>query len=96
MAKTTDLNTASENPNAVTSELQAVTVAVAPAADLAPVEPIEYAEVVRARSKGHYGEIREVGDVFANDQNLATYPEDPNSWFEDADKPTEEKKAKRR
>jgi hypothetical protein len=47
----------------------------------------EYAEVVRARSKGHYDGVREVGDVFSNPRNLPTYPEDPKSWFEDADRP---------
>jgi len=55
----------------------------------------EYAETVRARSKGHYDGIREKGEVFENSRNLATYPEDKNSFFEDADRDPEwEVKAK--
>jgi hypothetical protein len=60
----------------------------------------EYAELVRARSKGEYNGVRVKGDVFANERNLPTYPEDPDSWIEDADRSVdweaEEKKANQR
>lgn len=46
----------------------------------------EYAEAVRARSKGEYNGLREKGDIFPNDRNLPTYPEDPASWIEDAER----------
>ncbi len=49
----------------------------------------EYAAVVRARYKGHYDGVRERGDVFDNVRNLPTYPEDKNSWFEDASRPVD-------
>lgn len=62
---------------------------VAQPATPAEEDETEYAEIVRARVKGHYDGIREVGEVFNNDRNLPTYPEDPNSWFEDADRDPE-------
>lgn len=60
----------------------------------------EYAELVRARGKGEYNGLKAKGDVFANDRNLPTFPEDPESWIEDADRDSEweakEKAEKRR
>lgn len=56
----------------------------------------EYAELVRARAKGEYNGLREKGDIFDNDRNLPTYPEDPNGWFEDADTPAEDEQPTRR
>lgn len=84
----------SGNPIQPTVPLQPVQVHVlqAPAA---AEDTTEYAELVRARSKGHYDGIREKGEVFDNPRNLPTYPEDKNSWFEDADRDPEwELKAK--
>jgi len=49
----------------------------------------DYAEIVRARSKGEYNGLKEKGAVFNNDRNLPTYPEDPASWIEDADRDPE-------
>lgn len=49
-----------------------------------PLDETEYAVQVRARERGEYNGLREKGDVFDNDRNLPTYPEDPRSWFEDA------------
>jgi hypothetical protein len=65
-------------------------VVVLPAAQPAAEEDdTEYAELVRARYKGHYDGVREAGEVFNNTRNLPTYPEDKNSWFEDASKPVD-------
>ena len=63
-----------------------------PAAPVAQevVVPYEYAFEVRARQKGEYDGIKEVGEVFDNTKNLPTYPEDRNSWFEDAAHAVEE------
>lgn len=73
------------------AQLAAAYTGTAPVATAAatPAEPVDYAELVRARQKGHYDGLREKGDVFNNDKNLPTYPEDPNSWFEDADRDPE-------
>lgn len=49
----------------------------------------DYAMLVRARDKGEYNGLKKKGDVFANDRNLPTYPEDPASWIEDADRDPE-------
>lgn len=80
-------------PIAATQALQAVTMLVPSAAQAAagpvpgsPEDTTEYAELVRARYRGHYDGVKEVGVVFSNDRNLPTYPEDPNSWFEDAER----------
>jgi hypothetical protein len=56
----------------------------------------EYAYDIRARAKGEYDGLREKGDVFENTKNLPTWPEDPNSWFEDASNPVSDGAEKRR
>lgn len=70
-----------------------IVVAAAPAAKAA--KNVEYAFDVRARFKGEYDGLREKGDLFENTKNLPTYPEDPNSWFEDADKPADDQPKRR-
>lgn len=83
-----------EAPPIVPSEQPApIVVAAAPAAK--KEDKTEYAYDVRARFKGEYDGLREKGDVFENSKNLPTYPEDPNSWFEDADKPSEDEPKRR-
>lgn len=58
---------------------------IAAAAPAVKVAPPKYARRVRAVRKGHYSGLREAGEEFDNDLNLATFPEDPNSWFEAAE-----------
>ncbi|KPU94703.1 hypothetical protein APR50_10495 [Variovorax paradoxus] len=90
---------APSNPRAVSQPLQSSLIAkgIQPGSS---EDDTEYAEVVRARAKGEYGGIKEKGEVFPNDRNLPTYPEDPTSWFEDAehdpDWEAKEKASKRR
>lgn len=76
------------NPRAVSAPLVAST-EIQKVVPGSPEDANNYAEVVRSRARGHYDGVREVGDVFANDRNLPTYPEDPNSWIEDADRPAD-------
>lgn len=83
------------NPRAVVQPVAPVPVVVQ-VPPPAPVDTTEYAYRVRARQKGHYAGLREVGDVFDNDLNLPTYPQDPASWFEDADAPPVEDAPRRR
>ncbi len=45
----------------------------------------QYPRLVRAIRKGEYNGVKEVGEEFDNDRNLAPFPEDPNSWFESAE-----------
>lgn len=78
------------NPRAFSQPVTSVPMLVQVQQEPKPADDTEYAERVRARSKGHYDGLREMGDVFDNPQNLATYPEDPNSWFEDATKPPQD------
>lgn len=84
------------NPRAASAPLESAAVKKLPADPLltkngkvrpgSSADDTEYAELVRARAKGEYGGIKEKGEVFNNDRNLPTYPEDPASWFEDADR----------
>lgn len=81
-------------PSAPMQSVQVLVPTAAAAADgkFAPGsadDDTEYAELVRARYKGHYDGVREPGEVFNNARNLPTYPEDRNSWFEDADRDPE-------
>jgi len=101
---------APSNPHAVSRPLESSDVKKLPADPLlvkngrvrpgSDADTTEYAEIVRARAKGEYGGIKEKGEVFNNDRNLPTFPEDPASWFEDADRPVDweaqEKAQKRR
>lgn len=74
------------NPRAASQPLSSVPMFVQVKQEPVEEDTTEYAERVRARQKGHYNGLREVGDIFENVNNLKTYPEDPNSWFEDAEK----------
>lgn len=56
----------------------------------AKADTVQYAKTVRARERGYYGQMHEKGEVFANTLNLATYPEDENSWIEDSKAPEPE------
>lgn len=89
MATKQDNNTAAasvDNQPGATAPLATVEVATLKAEPVATTAaPIEYAEVVRARLRGHYDGIREIGEVFENPRNLPTYPQDTTSWFEDAE-----------
>lgn len=42
----------------------------------------KYARTVKALARGHYGQIREEGDVFENSLDLPTTDDDENSWLE--------------
>lgn len=59
-------------------------------------EEVKYARRVVAFRKGEYGGVKDVGEEFDNTNNLPTYPEDPDSWFQAADegeRKTSEKRA---
>lgn len=59
-------------------------------------EEVKYARRVVAFRKGEYGGVKDVGEEFDNTNNLPTYPEDPDSWFQAAsedERKTSEKRA---
>lgn len=78
-----DYGLAGANPRAASVPLTAA-YSVPKVAPGSVEDKTEYALNVRARSKGHYDGVKEIGEVFENDRNLPTYPEDPTSWIEDA------------
>lgn len=42
----------------------------------------KYARMVKARTRGFYGQMREEDEVFENTLDLSTYPEKATSWIE--------------
>lgn len=71
-------------PNAATNPLHSPEVLGAPA-KREEKKDVKYAQRVRAIRKGEYNGVKEAGEEFDNDRNLATYPEDKDSWFEAAE-----------
>lgn len=70
------------NPNAATAALNSPDVAGGPGSRSDPRKAdFKHPMRVRAIRKGEYNGVREVGDEFDNDRNLAPYPEDEKSWF---------------